>query len=235
MLKFAGKVAAITGATSGIGKETATLFSKLGCRIAITGRNADNLKDTKQKCIASGLKENDIVTVVGDVTDEKFCKHFIDDTVKHFGQLNVLVSIIYTPTSVNSAGILRRGTAETTDLELYEFLFKTNVRSVCVYNMTKAAVDQLTRSAALELAADGIRVNAVNPGVTVTHLHKNGGMNEEEYAKFLEHSKTTHALGRAGRVDEIANSIAFLASDEASFITGVSLPVDGGRHQLCPR
>lgn len=60
-------------------------------------------------------------------------------------------------------------------------------------------------------------------------------MSEEAYAKFLEHSKTTHALGRAGNVEEVADAIAFLASDNASFITAVQLPVDGGRHAMCPR
>jgi NAD(P)-dependent dehydrogenase (short-subunit alcohol dehydrogenase family) len=60
-------------------------------------------------------------------------------------------------------------------------------------------------------------------------------MSEENYAKFLEHSKTTHALGRPGTVDELANAIVFLASENASFITGASLPVDGGRHCMCPR
>lgn len=72
-------------------------------------------------------------------------------------------------------------------------------------------------------------------GVTVTNLHKRGGMDEATYAKFLEHSKTTHALGRPGTVDELANAILFLASDNASFITGASIPVDGGRHCMCPR
>lgn len=72
-------------------------------------------------------------------------------------------------------------------------------------------------------------------GVTVTNLHKSGGMDEATYAKFLEHSKTTHALGRPGTVDELANAVLFLASDQASFITGASLPVDGGRHAMCPR
>lgn len=71
--------------------------------------------------------------------------------------------------------------------------------------------------------------------MTVTNLHKRGGMDEAAYAKFLEHSKTTHPLGRPGTVDELANAIIFLASDQASFITGSSLPVDGGRHATCLR
>ena len=102
--------------------------------------------------------------------------------------------------------------------------------SVC-----KAALDQFTRCVALELATKQIRVNSVNPGVIITELQKRGGLDEERYAKFLEHSRTTHALGRPGEVDEVAKAITFLASDDASFSTGVSLPVDGGRHAMCPR
>lgn len=101
--------------------------------------------------------------------------------------------------------------------------------------MSKAALDQLTRSSALELAPKGVRVNSVNPGVIITQCHKRAGMTEEAYAKFLEHSKTTHALGRPGTPEEVAKAIAFLASDDASFITGVTLAVDGGRSIMCPR
>jgi NAD(P)-dependent dehydrogenase (short-subunit alcohol dehydrogenase family) len=106
---------------------------------------------------------------------------------------------------------------------------------VLSYCISKAGVDQLTRCAALELAPKGVRVNSVNPGVIITHCHKRSGMTEEAYAKFLEHSKTTHALGRPGTAEEVAKAIAFLASDDASFITGVTLPVDGGRGIMCPR
>jgi len=86
-----------------------------------------------------------------------------------------------------------------------------------------------------ELASDNVRVNSVNPGVIVTNLHRSSGMNSEDYQKFLEHSRTTHALGRAGQVHEVAKAITFLASQDASFITGVTLNVDGGRGQMCPR
>lgn len=72
-------------------------------------------------------------------------------------------------------------------------------------------------------------------GVVVTNIHKRGGMDEAAYAKFLEHSRTTHALGRPGTVDEVSAVIIFLASTSASFITGASIPVDGGRHAMCPR
>ena len=147
---------------------------------------------------------------------------------------------------------------------------------VLAYCMSKAALDQFTKCVALELADKGVRVNSVNPGVIVTNLHKTSGHNDEQYAKvmnftnlsqqiqlkfnffiqFLEHSKTTHALGRPGSSDEgkynirvdtgkffdnqikyeiVANAIAFLASDSASFITGELIHVDGGRHAMTPR
>ncbi|KAF6017846.1 hypothetical protein EB796_023829 [Bugula neritina] len=106
---------------------------------------------------------------------------------------------------------------------------------VLAYNISKSAVDQMTRTTALELAGAGVRVNAINPGVIITELHKRGGLDDKAYQVFLEHAKTTHALGRPGKADEAAHTIAFLASDAASFITGATLPVDGGRHALCPR
>src|SRR5213594_37133 len=108
----------------------------------------------------------------------------------------------------------------------------TGLRSfpgVLAYCVSKAAVDQLTRCAALELAPKGVRVNAVNPGVVITEIHKRGGMSEDNYANFLEHSKTTHPLGRVGRASEVAELVFYLASEKASWITGATYQIDGGR------
>jgi NAD(P)-dependent dehydrogenase (short-subunit alcohol dehydrogenase family) len=106
---------------------------------------------------------------------------------------------------------------------------------VLAYCVSKSAVDQLTRCAAIEMAPLGVRVNAVNPGVTVTNLHRRSGMDEEKYSAFLERSKTTHPLGRPGQPDDIASLILFLASDRSSWMTGETIPIDGGRHLTCAR
>jgi NAD(P)-dependent dehydrogenase (short-subunit alcohol dehydrogenase family) len=106
---------------------------------------------------------------------------------------------------------------------------------VLAYCVSKAGVDQLTRCVALELAPQGVRINAVNPGVVISNLHRRSGMNEENYAAFLDRSKQTHPLGRAGEPEEIADLIAFLASDRAGWITGETISIDGGRHLTCAR
>jgi len=257
MSSLAGKVAIVTGASSGIGAATAVHFAKLGATLSITGRNVENLKETAKKCVVSGGDEP--LMIEADLVKEEDCNKIIADTVSKYGKFDVLV---------NNAGVLELGSIENTSLEQYDRVMNVNVRAiynltmlavphlektqgsivnvssvngirafpgVLAYNVSKAAVDQFTRCVALELAAKKIRVNSVNPGVIITELQKRGGLNEERYAAFLEHSKTTHALGRPGDADEVAKAIGFLASDDASFSTGVSLPVDGGRHAMCPR
>ncbi|KAJ8380357.1 hypothetical protein SKAU_G00011350 [Synaphobranchus kaupii] len=252
-----GKVTLITGASSGIGAATSILFAKLGAQLALNGRNVENLTKVAKQCIELGAAQP--LLVPGDLSDEDTVKRTVEQTLSHFGRLDVLI---------NSAGILAMGSIESTSLEQYDTVMNVNVRSVflmthlCVphliktkgsivnvssvngqrsfpgvlaYCMSKSAIDQFTRCTALELAAKQVRVNSVCPGVIITEVHRRAGLDEEQYAKFLERCKETHALGRPGEVDEVAQAIAFLASDAASFITGVNLPVDGGRHAMCPR
>lgn len=223
----------------------------------MSGRKIENLNEVAKQCAEIGKLQPFIVA--GDITNEGDTQKILNETIKKFGKLDVLI---------NNAGIIETGTIETTTMEQYDRIMNTNIRSiyhlttlavphliktegnivnvssvngirsfpgVLAYNISKASVDQFTRCVALELAAKNVRCNCVNPGVTVTNLHKRGGMNDEAYSKFLEHSKTTHAMGRPGQATELAEAIAFLASDAASFITGASLPVDGGRHAMCPR
>ncbi|KAM3916532.1 3-oxoacyl-[acyl-carrier-protein] reductase FabG-like [Leptodactylus fuscus] len=257
VVSLRGKVCLVTGASSGIGAGTALLFARLGARLALNGRNEEKLKETARSC--EEFCDQKPLLVPGDLTDEAVVRGIVEQTVAHFGQLDVLV---------NSGGILAMGTIENTTLQDYDRVMNVNARSlfyltqlavphliktkgnivnissvngqrsfpgVLAYCMSKSAVDQLTRCAALELASKQVRVNAVCPGVIITDVHRRAGLDEEQYAQFLQRTQTTHALGRPGTVEEVARTIAFLASDAASFITGVTMPVDGGRHAMCPR
>lgn len=256
-MSFVGKVVLVTGASSGIGRETAIKFSQLGACVALSGRNETSLDAVSKKCEESS--KNKPLLLIGDVTEESVPKRIVNDAVKHFGQLDVLV---------NSAGAIENGTIENTSLEQYDRMFNINVRSVyqltmlavphliktkgsivnvssvagsrsfpnvLAYCMAKAAIDRFTQCVALELAEKGVRVNSVNPGVIITELHKRAGMKEEAYKQFLARCKETHALGRPGNASEVADCIAFLASNNASFITAENVHVDGGRHAMCPR
>ena len=102
------------------------------------------------------------------------------------------------------------------------------------YKISKAAMDQMTRCTALELAPKGIRVNSVNPGAIDTDIFNRQGMSEEEIRSYFEICKTTHPIGRIGTPLEVAKCIAFLASNDASFVCGQTLAVDGGRSIQCP-
>lgn len=251
-----GKVAIITGASSGIGKATATLFASEGAKVAVVARSKNSLDE-----LMRSIKNSDeqAIAITADVTVPKNCEKIVDETIQKFGKLDVIV---------NAAGIIGNGTIENTTLQQWDEMFNINVRApfylihvgmphllktkgnvvnvssvngqrsfsnLLAYNASKSAIDQLTRCAALDVASKGVRINAVCPGVTITQLHRRAGMDEAAYQKFLEHSKETHPLGRVGKPQEIAELILFLASERASWITGVTYLIDGGRGQTCFR
>lgn len=251
-----GKVAVVTGASSGIGRATASLFANNGINVVAVGRNEKELRALANNDYPS---HGSIKVHLADVAETTQIDGIVTNTVEIFGKIDVLV---------NAAGILKSGTIEDTSIEDWDRLIDINLRSIfiltqrCIpylaetkgnivnvssvagtrafpgvlgYCVSKAGVDQLTRCAALELAPTGIRVNAVNPGVVVTGLHKNGGMDAETYRKFLEHSKETHPIGRVGMPEEVAELIYYLASEKASWITGATYGIDGGRAQTCAR
>jgi NAD(P)-dependent dehydrogenase (short-subunit alcohol dehydrogenase family) len=251
--QFSGKVALVTGATSGIGQACATAFAQAGAKVVCVGRKAGALKEIEETIGA------EVLTIEADLAETQAAARVVARALEVFGGIDVLV---------NAAGHISNGTIENTSLTAWDDMMNVNVRApfqlmqqalpslierrgnivnvssvtglrafpgVLAYCVSKAALDQLTRCASLELAAKGVRVNAVNPGVVVTQIHKRGGMNDEAYAAFLEHSKTTHPLGRTGRPEEIAELVLFLASDKASWITGATYSIDGGRSQTCAR
>ncbi|XP_011496931.1 PREDICTED: dehydrogenase/reductase SDR family member 4-like [Ceratosolen solmsi marchali] len=253
-MSFVGKVVLITGASSGIGATTAVYFSQLGALLSLHGRNIQNLQKVVEQC-----KEPKPYIVTGEMTNEIDVKNILDFTIQKYGKLDVLINnagILESGTIQNTSLEQYNRIFDVNVKSIYyltmlavPYLIKTkgnivNVSSVAgtrafpgvlSYCMSKSAIDQFTRCVALELADKQVRVNAVNPGVIITNLHRNSGMNEEKLKAFFDHSKTTHALGRPGSSDEVAKTIVFLASDDASFITGQTLAVDGGRSVMCPR
>ena len=253
---FAGKVVLVTGATSGIGHAVAVKFAAASARVVGLGRNQAALDEVETAVKNAG---GEPLTVAVDVTDSEQAQQAIDETINRFGGLDVLVnaaghistgSIENTSLSawdammnVNLRAVFQLMQIATPHLiktkgNIVNVSSVTGLRSfpgVLAYCVSKAGVDQLTRCAALELAPRGVRVNAVNPGVVVTEIHKRGGMSEADYEKFLEHSKTTHPIGRVGDPKEIAELVFYLASEKASWITGGTYQIDGGRALTCAR
>jgi NAD(P)-dependent dehydrogenase (short-subunit alcohol dehydrogenase family) len=255
-MSFTGKVVIVTGATSGIGRATAEAFGREGAAIVVVGRDETGLAEAATAVRLVGGRP---VVCRADVTGDDAPERIVDTAIQSFGALDVLVNaagviasgtldqtsdaVWDTMMAVNARAPFRLMRAALPHLvprkgTIVNVSSVNGLRSfpgVLAYCVSKAAVDQLTRCAAIELAPLGVRVNAVNPGVTVTNLHRRSGMDETQYAAFLERSKTTHPLGRPGNPGDIAELILFLASDKASWMTGETIPVDGGRHLTCAR
>ena len=253
---FADKVVLVTGATSGIGHAVAVKFAAASARVVALGRDQAALREVESAVKNLG---GEPVTMTVDVTNTEQGQRAIDETINRFGRLDVLVnaaghistgSIENTSLSAWDAmmNVNLRAVFQLMQMAVPQLIKSkgnivnissvTGLRSfpgVLAYCVSKAGLDQLTRCAALELAPRGVRVNAVNPGVVVTEIHKRGGMSEADYEKFLEHSKTTHPLGRVGEPGEIAELVFFLASEKASWITGATYSIDGGRALTCAR
>lgn len=239
--------AIVTGASSGIGRATALRFASAGWDVLAVGRDEMALEDVARSIL------------VADVTEQSAPQQIVGAALTRFGRIDALVNAagiigsgtietttdleMETMLDVNVRAPFRLMRAAVSALQqtggsIVNVSSVTGLRAfpgVLAYCVSKAAVDQLTRCAALELAPKGIRVNAVNPGVVVTNLHRRSGMSEETYEKFLEHSRGTHPLGRPGEPEEIADLILFLASDKAAWITGETISIDGGRHLTCAR
>jgi NAD(P)-dependent dehydrogenase (short-subunit alcohol dehydrogenase family) len=255
-MSFADKTVIVTGATSGIGRATAEAFGRERASVVLVGRDEAALSEVAEQVRAGGGRP---IPCPAEITAPEAAVRIVQTAIDQSGALDVLVNAA----GVIASGTLDKTTDDTWDLMMAVNVtapFRlmraaaphltarkgavVNVSSVnglrsfagvLAYCVSKAAVDQLTRCAAIEMAPIGVRVNAVNPGVTVTNLHRRSGMGETQYAAFLERSKETHPLGRPGRPEEIADLILFLASDRAGWMTGETIPIDGGRHLTCAR
>ena len=250
------KVAVVTGASSGIGRATARLFAANGAHVVAVGRNEAELGKLREE-VRDG--EGSVRIQLADVTEFSQIDRSISETIEHLGRIDVLVNAagIIKSGNIEDTSLDEWDKMLNINLRCVFYMMQkcvphlvetkgniVNVSSVTgprafpnvlAYCVSKAGVDQLTRCAALELAPKGVRVNAVNPGVVVTNLHKRSGMDEKKYEAFLQHSTTTHPIGRVGSPDEVAELIMFLASDKAGWITAATYEIDGGRGQTCAR
>ena len=241
--RFAGKTVIVTGSSTGIGEGIARRFHAEGANVVINARNAEKCAET-----AASLDADRTLVVAGDVSSSDFANEIVAKTVERFGGLDCLV---------NNAGVGGGGILHKTDDAEIDRIIDINVKGVIylsraaiphliesggsivnissvsgtggdsmlpVYNASKGAVTNLTRGLALQLGAKGVRVNAINPSITRSDMVDAITSDDRAMQAVLNRM----AIKRMGEPEDIAAAAAFLASEDASFITGVNLPVDGG-------
>jgi NAD(P)-dependent dehydrogenase (short-subunit alcohol dehydrogenase family) len=249
-MRLAGKVAIISGAASGMGAATARRFAKEGAKVVIADQLEAEGRKVAEDINAANAPGGEAVFMRLDVTDEANWTRVVDETVRRFGKLDIMV---------NNAGISGSAVADMLDTDAWDKLMAVNSRGVFLgtkyavqamkqsgggsivnlssisgntgqtmthmgYNASKGAVRTLTKSTAVQFGKDGIRANSVHPGLMPPMRTSGATADPAVRAKMLQ----AVPLRRAGEVDEVANAVLFLASDEASYITGAELYVDGG-------
>jgi len=243
MGNLSGKTAVITGGNSGIGYATAKKFKAAGANVIITGRSAERVR--------AAANELGVKGIVADVTDLSAIDNLVGQVKKEFGQLDILFvnAGIFSPAPVGQTtealfdtqmDINFKGAVFTIEkflpvlkdgasiINLSSIFAYTGMANTAIYAASKAALNAYTRTASTELAPRKIRVNSVNPGPFETPIFGKIGMPEEQLNNFSAAILNRVPLKRFGQPEDIANLVAFLASDDASFITGAEYNIDGG-------
>ncbi|CAD5232997.1 unnamed protein product [Bursaphelenchus xylophilus] len=251
--RFAGKTVIITGSSRGIGRGVALGFAAQGANVVVHGQDETKLKETAKAIEGLGVSDKNYLIVQGAIQDQTTQEKLIQEAIKKFGNINVLV---------NNAAVSHKDGLDPNSAENLDFIYQVNLRSVYTltnlaipyliktkgnvvnissvgsqkmsdglvpYCMLKAALDHFTRGAALRHAKDGIRINTVSPGGTETDfVHRHGG-DAEVTRKLGEKWKNLFVpMNRFATPGEVANIVIFVASDDASYVTGANINVDGG-------
>jgi NAD(P)-dependent dehydrogenase (short-subunit alcohol dehydrogenase family) len=247
MKRLQGKVAVITGGNAGIGEAIAKAFAREGALVVITGRRQVELDRVVSDIVK---EEGKAFPVAGSVTDELHVQETARQTVQRFGRLDILVNnagmgdfgkrlheiddATWTQVlDVNLTGVFRMTRAVLPQMLKQQRGVIVNISSIAslvgiptlsAYAASKGALDSLTRSLAVDYAKEGIRCNVVNPGLIDTPMAAPLMSNPEHLDPILAH----YPIRRAGKPEEVANMVLYLASDEAAWVTGGTFAIDGG-------
>ena len=249
MFSLKGKVAVVSGASSGLGQQMALAFARQGAKLVILARRVERLEDFKPKLIQEGAE--DVLALKCDVTSTEDINNAAKAAEKQFGRVDILLNCagsskdkgIYDMTdeewdftiATDETSVFKMTRAFANIMKKHKYGRIINIASMyglvgnteiptIAYHTSKGAVVNFTRAVAAELATDGITCNAICPGYFYTEL-TTAVLDTD---KFQEFAKTHVPMQRYGKQGELDAAVVFLASEEASYVTGVILPVDGG-------